>query len=444
MALQLDVLIESAVYSLTAGTPFRLERAEGLGMAPVRRLGESGPYQNGETDLGYRLDPRVVTLALNFAGTTDAAVDTARSLLAQIAQPVESSTVTLRVTRNDGEMRYLDCYAIGDLDFPLVQADKSAKLVRTVLQLRAANPVWYRAGTEQVALDAQWYLAGGSISSSNVMEVVEYITTGQQWTYSGTPSSGWTIVFRSGTVSPSNSGKWAYGVLQSSYNAFFRTNNPNYEWSPGLLASTLMTAGTNNYMQVYNASTGTVTAYRNGPNALGSAAGTTLFAPGTARYWARDPRLGTSSSDDWPVPIIKGVVYDIALGTAQLQALHESMTLRPQNLLNVIYSGNVDEYPVLYLTGNGTAPVITNAATNSTITFGTTMVTSSGTALIIDLRPGVKTVTYASTNRVADVTDPNDLLAWKIVPTASGTNTITVTGGTYTVDATYYHRYVSY
>lgn len=444
MALQLDVLIGTAVYSLTAGTPFRLERAEGLGMAPVRRLGESGPYQNGETDLGFRLDPRVVTLSLNFAGTTDAAVDTARSLLAQMAQPSESSTVTLRVTRNDGEMRYLDCYAVGDMDFPLVRTDKSAKVLRTVLQLRASNPIWYRAGTQTYATDPLWYLAGGSISSSNVMEVVENITAGQPWSYTGTPSTGWTIVFQSGSVSPSNSARWAYGVIQTTSSTFFRTNNPNYDWSPIPSSPSLMLGGTNSYMQVYNSTTGTVTAYRNGTTALGSAAGTTLNAPGTARYWARDPRAGTASNGDWPVPIVKGAVYDVALGTAQLQALYQSMTQTPENTLKLTYSGDVDEYPILYLSGDGTAPVITNSATGSTIAFSTAMVTTSNNTLIIDLRPGVKTVTYNAANRVADVTDPNDLLSWKVVPTTAGTNTITVTGGTYSVNAIYYQRYMSY
>ena len=36
--------------------------ADGIGMAPVRRLTQKGPMQDGVTDLGYRLDPRHVTL----------------------------------------------------------------------------------------------------------------------------------------------------------------------------------------------------------------------------------------------------------------------------------------------------------------------------------------------------------------------------------------------
>lgn len=377
MPFSLDVLAGTVSYNLTAGTPFRLERAEGFGLAPVRRLGESGPLQDGDSDLGYRLDPRVVTLSLSFSGTSDASVDTARSLLTNIASPKMSEALTLRLTREDGNVRYLDCNAIGATDFPLQPIDRASKTMRAVLQLRAPNPLWYEPAYASSTNGTVWYTANSTIRSSSVLESVEFPTNNQQWTYSGTTTGSWTIAFASEFVNPSiYDGRWAFGVIQSGRSQLFRTNGIYWEDNGGVYLNAMI-AGTATYMQVYNHTTGTVTTYRNGTTLIGAGPGTGIYGAGTARRWRNHPGVQVGTTSYWPVDLPKAAVYDVALDESQRAILSNSMLGTSNLLVPVRYIGDMPEYPILVVQGSANGLVVTNSTTGQTITFGTSLVMGS-------------------------------------------------------------------
>lgn len=70
----LSAVAAGQTYDLNDGSEIRL-LAYDLGLSAVRRLAQRSPLQAGDTDLGYRVDPRFVELAwvLKGAGASDAA-----------------------------------------------------------------------------------------------------------------------------------------------------------------------------------------------------------------------------------------------------------------------------------------------------------------------------------------------------------------------------------
>src|SRR5688572_9230343 len=112
MAFTLQAIVGSSTVTLTNKSPFGLLSAKGLAGAPVRRLTAQGAAQHGDTDLGFRLRPRELELEIGFRADTDAALDAHRDTLMAIFKPLPSTPVNLRGTRDDGDIRQLDCYSV--------------------------------------------------------------------------------------------------------------------------------------------------------------------------------------------------------------------------------------------------------------------------------------------------------------------------------------------
>jgi hypothetical protein len=112
---------------------------QGFGMAPMQRITQRGPLQQGDTDVGYRLDPRIVQLPLLVEAMTMDAGYTARKALLKIFTPANGAGI-LRVT-TDLYDRAILVVPMGGLDFN--QDPQSGYHIRTVVQLRAADPTWY-------------------------------------------------------------------------------------------------------------------------------------------------------------------------------------------------------------------------------------------------------------------------------------------------------------
>ena len=136
----------------TAGTTYNLNGAnagigvtvrylgdQGFGMAPMQRITQRGPLQQGDTDVGYRLDPRIIQLPLLVEAMTMDAGYTARKGLLKIFTPANGAGI-LRVT-TDLYDRAILVVPMGGLDFN--QDPQSGYHIRTVVQLRAADPTWY-------------------------------------------------------------------------------------------------------------------------------------------------------------------------------------------------------------------------------------------------------------------------------------------------------------
>jgi len=133
---------------------------DGIGLPPVSRITQEGPFQHGATQVNARLAPRVITLSLAMAhddnwntawlyrnALTDMLNDIEHELYLDVTLPtffLTAATVRMNV-------HYLD-----SLTMP--RAGEHDGFDRSVLQLIAHDPVWYDPATEVVALAAT---AGG-------------------------------------------------------------------------------------------------------------------------------------------------------------------------------------------------------------------------------------------------------------------------------------------
>jgi len=138
-----QAIVGGVTYNLSDRNPFDVVSITGVGIAPTRRLTQRGPLQHGETDIGFRLDPRNVNLVLAVKGVDRAATDYARQQLAYIFGARQSEAVQLRCTRDDGSVRQLDCRAVGLVDTAITEEDRIWDFQRVGVQLMASDPNWY-------------------------------------------------------------------------------------------------------------------------------------------------------------------------------------------------------------------------------------------------------------------------------------------------------------
>lgn len=465
MAFTLAAIVGSTTVTLSDNNPFGLLGARGMGGAPVRRVTTRGPTQDGDTDLGYRLQPREVELVIGFRADTDAALDTHRDTLTSIFKPLTSTPVYLRVTRDDGEVRQLECHAVGEIVIRLLPEDRAAHYHRATVKLRAPDPAYYAPTpgtttyTGSVSYATNWHLAGGNIGSAQVLMVGATPALSATWSYAGTLSDGdsWTLALRAAYVSSSGTEAYMFrstlstaveqprfgksGTIYGS--TYYRMGNNE------LLTSGAMSSGTQSYMYnsdpdglVYNSVQ--LSDFRSTWLVNGTVQGLTLSAAavrGTAMQWRA---LG------WSGAIAFYALYSPALTEGQRQSLLYYMASNISTSVNISYDGNLPEYPVIRLTGPITSPVITNAATNERLDFGTITI-GAGTTYEIDTRYGYKTVKMGTVDKRFELSDDSDLATWHLAPSplaTGGTNFIVAEGssiGTATsLSVIYYNRYSSY
>lgn len=121
------------------GVTLRYLGDQGFGMAPMHRITQRGPLQHGDSDIDFRLDPRILQLPLVVEASTISAGYSAREALTKIFTPA-NGVGTLRIISDDID-RAIDCVTLGGMDF---NADVAMGWhVRTVVQLRASDPTWY-------------------------------------------------------------------------------------------------------------------------------------------------------------------------------------------------------------------------------------------------------------------------------------------------------------
>lgn len=115
---------------------------DGFGAPPIRRLTQRGPLQNGDSDVGFRLDARTMRVSVLARASTPAAMHTDREqLMGMLApDPIANAPVRLRWTFQ-GEQRQIDCHLQDGLSLPSSQM--IAQNFRDVIVLRASDPTWY-------------------------------------------------------------------------------------------------------------------------------------------------------------------------------------------------------------------------------------------------------------------------------------------------------------
>ena len=112
---------------------------DGFGAPPIRRLTQRGPLQNGDTDVGFRLDARTMRIAVLARASTPAGFHADRETLLGMLRP-GNDALKLRWTFA-GKQRQIDCHLADGLS--LASGQMIANNFRDVFVLRASDPTWY-------------------------------------------------------------------------------------------------------------------------------------------------------------------------------------------------------------------------------------------------------------------------------------------------------------
>jgi len=131
---------------ILAGTEYALDDGvycwhhgdSGMGGPPMHRLEERGPLQHGATDLGFRLDPRVIQLILGLFAETKPEMFQKRAQLARIFPP--GAVGSLKWTM-DGLVRQIDGNLMEGMDYS--SQDRKGLWQRTAIVIKCADPTWY-------------------------------------------------------------------------------------------------------------------------------------------------------------------------------------------------------------------------------------------------------------------------------------------------------------
>jgi hypothetical protein len=148
------IVIGGLAHSLDDDIVCYVTGRDGLGEAPLHRLEERGPGQHGASDVGFRLDPRTVTLALDIVGDTGADLQARRNALLGWLRPTNAPRI-LRFVLDDGTTRQLDVHSRGLLTLPT--AARRGHVIQAAAQFRAPDPTFY----DPVAQVATFALGGG-------------------------------------------------------------------------------------------------------------------------------------------------------------------------------------------------------------------------------------------------------------------------------------------
>lgn len=147
----IDLIRNGVAYSLDDGTYATYIDDGGWDLAPLHRLTERGPLQHGETDRGFRLDPRLGTLVLQLPPASGrSAAKTHRQALLGLFAP--GAPLALRWTWDDGERRQIDVHTTG-----LIGEHQAGYNRRVAVTLRAPDPTFYDPAGEA----ASFSLGGG-------------------------------------------------------------------------------------------------------------------------------------------------------------------------------------------------------------------------------------------------------------------------------------------
>ena len=128
-------------YDAVSGITYNYQGDQGFGLAPMHRITQRGPMQHGDSDVDFRLDPRIMQLPIVAITTSIDDYYTARGRLLSVFSP--SNVVgTLTVTTSTWS-RSIDVKVLGGMAFDT--DPQVGYTLRAVIQLRADDPTWYDA-----------------------------------------------------------------------------------------------------------------------------------------------------------------------------------------------------------------------------------------------------------------------------------------------------------
>jgi len=128
-----------------SGATMYVTGAVNWGIAPITRITQRGPFQEGDSDIDYRLNPRVINLPLVVPGETYDEMMNNREKVAAMFRP-GNDVATLRHTL-DPDAFVIDLRGVRCIDVKVAGAVMDTTPnefnVRAVIQLRADDPTWY-------------------------------------------------------------------------------------------------------------------------------------------------------------------------------------------------------------------------------------------------------------------------------------------------------------
>lgn len=454
-----QAIVDGTTYNLSNGSPFKVISVSGIGNAPVRRLEERGPFQDGVTDVGYRFDPRLINMVIGVHSSSLSNADTNRDTLSAIFNPVGGRTIYLRCTRDDSAVRQIDCYAVNMVDMPAEIPERMLAFQRVGVQLKAPNPMWYDPTIRGVTFSSSvpaWYTGDGQIGTANVVAYSGTPAAGSTTAFAGT-LQGWSVYLRANADIPS-AGAGQRGLFYVGSNGTAGpggwytagTAGPGGTWNARV--STHSNSGDVDF------GTGSVDMWFKRPSNYDGV----IFHNGTAQVGAINTYSPTTgiwfdldlagsvvwgsvpAGNSWSGTITHAALYNYALTDAEREAVRTAITTPTTRMIGTAtVSGSWEDYPVITLTGPMNDPVVENMATSETLDFtGSTI--SAGQVYEIDLRYGYKTVKVGGSSIINKLSNDSDLATFHLTPGMNALR-VTHTGGTSAasgVVVAYYDRYL--
>lgn len=113
-----------------------------FGLAPNHRITQRGPFQNGDSDIDFRLDPRIMSLPIMAPASSIEESLSVRNKILKVFVPGNDNAYFRMSWEYNGDTyeRAIDVQVVGGLT---MDTDSKDYNVRAVVQLRAADPTWY-------------------------------------------------------------------------------------------------------------------------------------------------------------------------------------------------------------------------------------------------------------------------------------------------------------
>lgn len=148
-----------AEYNFGAGIPYPvyIVGTVNWGNAQYKQINTSKPYQNGDTYVGFHLEPRVFQIPIVVIASSPEDAMSKRYAMTKVFSYGDDE-VLLRVFWSDDSGTYtrnIRGYIVGGLDF---DTDAQQNTIRTVVQIKANDPTWEDGDT--TTLTASGVLSG--------------------------------------------------------------------------------------------------------------------------------------------------------------------------------------------------------------------------------------------------------------------------------------------
>jgi hypothetical protein len=122
--------------------PLYLVGTVGFGLSPAHHLTQRGPFQQGDSYIGLRLDPRIIQLPLVVVASSAEDSFSKRAKLASLFR-ISDDVVTVRMAWTDSTGTYdrsIQGRVLGQLS---LDTDGEFYTIRTSVQIRCNDPTWY-------------------------------------------------------------------------------------------------------------------------------------------------------------------------------------------------------------------------------------------------------------------------------------------------------------